>query len=381
MNIAVVGAGIFGVAAALELRDRAHAVTLFEQGRAPYARASSTDTSKTIRRLYGHNATYVDLVERAAIKWRDWAMRLGEPIYVRTGQLQIERDFHPGSRIHDSWEFMSTRDTTVEILSISDARVRFPQFLYHDGETCLYDPWGGYIASGDAVAGLVRLARESGIAVREDTPVTDVSEDSIGARVRADGRALHFDCVVVAAGVWIERLVPEVGRHIRPTRQEMAFFKPDDPGLLASGGMPVWAVNPETDGWYGHPLRRQGWVKVANDLRGDVVDPDAPRVVTPAFLDAARGFLAARIPALARAPLVDSRMCLYEETPDRHFIIDWAPGSRRILVAGGCSGHGFKFGGSIGDVIADALEHKDGRDGALFRIGRRFGSEPHDGVG
>jgi len=372
MNIAVVGAGIFGVAAAIELRERGHMVMLFEQGRVPYERASSTDTSKTIRRLYGRNAVYVDLVERAAVKWRDWANRLGEPIYVQTGQLQIEQDFRPGFRIHDSWEFLGARGTTIELLSIPDARARFPQFTYRDGDTCLYDPWAGYIASGAAVAGLVRLAREGGVVVREDTRVTDVSEGSAGAHVRADGQVLHFDRVVVAAGVWIGRLLPEVGRHIRPTRQEMAFFKPNDPGLLAPGGMPVWAINPEVEGWYGHPLRQQGWVKIANDLRGDVADPDAPRVVMPAFLDAARAFLAARIPDVARGTLVDSRMCLYEDTPDHHFIIDWVPGSPRVLVAGGGSGHGFKFGGSIGEVIADALEHKDGRAGDLFRIGRRF---------
>jgi sarcosine oxidase len=357
----------------IELRDRGHAITLFEQGTAPNEAASSTDTSKTIRRLYGDNGTYVELVERAALQWGQWHDRLEQSIYFRTGQLQIERDFRPGFRIHDSWRFLRAQDKDVRILTNPEARVRYPQFAYEDGETCLYDPWGGYIASSLAIAGLTRLARDGGVVVLEETPVREVSDASSSVHVLAGGRRLRFDRAVVAAGVWMTRLVPQIGRHILPTRQEMVFFEPPHPAAFAAGVMPVWSVNVETEGWYGHPLRHEGWVKVANDLRGEVVDPDAPRVASSEFLDASREFVARRIPQLAQGRLVASRVCLYENTPDRHFVIDWVPGSRGILVAGGGSGHGFKFGGSIGGVIADALEHKLNALGDPFRIGQRFG--------
>jgi glycine/D-amino acid oxidase-like deaminating enzyme len=152
----------------------------------------------------------------------------------------------------------------------------------------------------------------------------------------------------------------------------MAFFEPADRALFRPGPMPVWGICPEEDGWYGHPLQREGWVKVANDLRGPTVDPDVDRAATPAFVEAAREFVARRIPALAAAPVAGTRACLYENTPDRDFVVDWAPGSDRILVAGGGSGHGFKFGGSIGPVIADALEDKPNPLGDRFRLGKRF---------
>jgi glycine/D-amino acid oxidase-like deaminating enzyme len=373
MNVGIVGAGIFGLAAAIELRARGYAVVVVEQGQIPYERASSTDVSKTIRRAYGNNATYVELAERAAPRWRAWHERLGRGFYFQIGQLQIERNFHAGQGVRESYEFFRRRGGDGStLLSVAEARQRFPQFAYDDGDTCVFDPWAGYIASGRAVLDLARLAREEGVTIREVTPARQVIETGDRAEIVLDGETLQFDRVVVAAGVWITRLMPSIGRALRPTFQQMAFFEPVDRDRFAPGPLPAWGVDVETEGWYGHPLQAEGWVKVSNDLLGKVVDADAPRVATPEFLEAAHEFVARRMPELARGRLVGTRACLYENTPDRHFVIDWAPGCQRILVAGGGSGHGFKFGGSIGDVIADALEDRNNPLGNLFRLGNRF---------
>src|SRR5262245_8678683 len=100
-DTAVVGAGVFGMAAALELAGRGHRVTVFEQGRVPCERASSTDVAKTIRRLYGTEAGYVELAERAAVQWRRWQEQAATPFYFPVGQLSIVRRFEPGTRVHD----------------------------------------------------------------------------------------------------------------------------------------------------------------------------------------------------------------------------------------------------------------------------------------
>jgi glycine/D-amino acid oxidase-like deaminating enzyme len=370
MNVGIVGGGIFGIAAAIELRERGHEVTVFDQGAVPNRNASSTDLSKAIRRLYGTQEIYIELVERAAIQWAKWQSALGGSFYFPVGQLQIIRDFQKGSSLYEGVQLLSRRGASLEVLTASQCRERFPQFTYEVGDTGIWDSWAGYLASGEAVEALAGLARSKRVLIRENVPVMTVVESGTGVELGLASGAKRFDRVVVAAGVWLKRFFPRIGDRVLVTRQQMAFFQPVDPFVAAS--FPTWVVNGEEEGWYGAPILRHGWVKVSNDLRGDVVDPDANHDATPEFLDQARDFVARRIPGLASDRLVSSRSCFYANTPDLNFIVDWAPGQSRILIAGGGSGHGFKFGGSIGPVIADALEEKSNPLGDLFRIGHRF---------
>ncbi|HEV8633692.1 MAG TPA: FAD-dependent oxidoreductase [Chloroflexota bacterium] len=369
MNVAVVGCGVFGLAAAIELAERGHKVTAFDQGRVPFEKASSYDTSKTIRRIYGADATYVELVERAAPTWRAWQERTGVRFFEDVGYVYVVRNFHPGTRVHDAWRLLGGTRPELALVPLDEARRRFGQFGLREGDTVLHDRWGGYLASARAVLAMARVARAEGVELREEAPVLALED----GRVVLTRETLAFDRVVVAAGVWIPRLVPSI--RLEVTRQCMAFFEPPAAARAsyAPGPMPVFSIESDVTGWYGHPLAHEGWVKVANDLRGEVVDPDTHRQAPPEFLDRARAFVAERIPGLADAPIVGSRSCLYENTPDHDFVVDWAPGHARVLVAGGGSGHGFKFGGSIGAVIADALEERPNPLGDAFRIGTRFG--------
>lgn len=377
MKVGVVGAGIFGMAAAIELRGRGHAVTVFDQGRVPYENATSTDVSKGIRRMWyaGDNETYVELVERAAVQWRKWEEDFDEPVYHQTGGISILDSFEPGSPMHESWLYLTGRGATeLEVMNAADARERFPQFVVHDGETVVHDRWSGYIESGRAVENLARLAREDGVAVREEAQVSEVAETGAGASVTLGGSREEFDRVVVAAGVWVGRLLPAVGDNVMVTHQEMLLIEVEEPALFAPPRMPVWGVDPDGQGWYGFPLLREGYVKISREPLGEVVDPDFDRDGTDGFREETLEFLRSRIPKMAAGRVVDGRTCLYTSAPDDHFIIDWAPEHQRVLMAGGGSGHGFKFGGSIGPVIADALEDRANPLGRRFRIGDRFTS-------
>ena len=376
-NIGIVGAGIFGMAAALELRSRGHDVMLFERGEIPNPKASSTDVSKVIRRTNYPNESYVELVTRAAVQWREWHNQLSQSIYYQTGNLIVVRDFEREHEALAGWETLSRLGKDVTKLTVNEARERFPQFSVHEEDTLFYDPWAGYLRSGQAMADLAQFAREDGVVVRENTVVREVAETAFGARVVCDSDAMTFDRIIVAAGPWVAHLLPQLKTHVRLTRQQMAFFIPKDVARFERERFPVWSILSPSNLWYGFPLLHEGFVKVAEDSKVDDTTVDVEREPTEAFLDWAREFVAARIPELSEGELVGGRSCLYTNMAnmdDEQFVIDWAPGCERVLIAGCGCGHGFKFGGAIGPVIADALEDRQNRLGDLFRIGKRFES-------
>ena len=379
MRAAVVGAGIFGMGAALELRARGHDVALFEQGGIPYENASSTDVAKAIRRInYAPHHPYVELVERSSRKWAEWQRRLGGDFYFQCGQLAIyaEAELAPDGDSLASIHYLEPSRPEFGFLTPQQAAKRFPQFAFDDtDERLIFDSWAGYLASGQAVTDLARLAKADGVTLREHTPVVGLSETASGVQVETESGSVAFDRAVVAAGPWVGRLLPDVGQAMLISRQQMAFWRPVDAAPFRRDVFPGWSWHPKTQGWYGFPLLADGNVKVANDLVGEEVDSDVERTNTDQFIEEVQEFVARRFPQLAKGEFLGGRSCLYTNTPDGHFVVDWAPGMGKTIVAGGGSGHGFKFGGSMGEVIADALEERANPLGDLFRIGERLGGD------
>lgn len=364
------------MAAALELRSRGHEVTLCERGTIPAADASSTDVSKAIRRVHYPEEEYVELVTRAAEQWTKWQERSGSSFYHQPGILSISHDLPGDSKVHGGLETTKRLGSEIETLAVDEARRRFPQFVVQANDTVVFDSWSGYLRSGEALTQLATIARSDGIQIRESMPVEQVDEQSDQVDiVGANGETVSCDRAIVSAGPWVIRLFPELQRHLGITRQQMAFFVPPDPQEFRREVFPVWSVLAPDNAWYGFPFLDEGYVKVAEDNKVLEADPDSDREPTEKFLSEAREFVAERIPALSDGELVGGRSCLYTNTRDDHFVIDWAPDSSRVLIAGCGCGHGFKFGGAIGPVIADAVEDRDNPLGRLFRINQRFSGE------
>ena len=374
MRIAVVGAGVFGLAAAIEAGARGHDVALFDQGEVPHPAASSTDVAKAIRRTWyaSDNETYVELAERAALQWSAWDELTGDSFYHPNGTLTVVSRFDPGGPLHVSVQFLRKRGAEIAVLSAGEAGERFPQLRFAEGEVCVLDPWAGYLESGRAIGVMAGIARAGGCRLYQSTPVTSIEERPSGVALGYRGGSGVYDRVVVSAGAWVGRLLPAIGAKVRVTHQQMLLIAPPDPAAFGRDRLPVWTIDPGGEGWYGFPLLREGYVKVAKDRLGEVVDPDIDRAGTAEFAAAALAFVRARLPDLAAGTVVEGRSCLYTTTPDDHFLVDRVPGAERIFVAGGGSGHGFKFGGSLGPLIVDAVEERLNPLGARFRIGSRL---------
>jgi glycine/D-amino acid oxidase-like deaminating enzyme len=165
------------------------------------------------------------------------------------------------------------------------------------------------------------------------------------------------DAVIFAAGAWLPSLLPEVlGEVIEPTRQEVFFFgTPPGDARFGPGQMPAWVAFDE--GIYGLPDLEHRGVKVAFDAHGPRSDPETmDRSVEAPSIERARDLLQRHLPALAGAPLLETRVCQYENTTDGHLLLDQLPGHERVWIAGGGSGHGFKHGPAIGRYMADVIE-------------------------
>jgi glycine/D-amino acid oxidase-like deaminating enzyme len=359
----VVGGGVFGIAAALELRARGDDVTVIEPGPLPHPQAESTDISKVIRADYGADVLYTSLMERALEGWDDWNGSFAKGLYHSCGVLFVTRaTMTPTSKSrfeHESFALLTARGHALERLGGRSLAKRFPQWngdVYADG---YFNPLGGYAESGAVVSALARLARDRGVAIREGVRV--IGERSTSARVTAveidSGDAVSGDRFVYTTGCWTGGLLADVAACFRATGHPVVHLLPEDADAYREERFPVFGADISQTGVYGFPLIG-GVVKVASHGPGRVVNPssEADRTVTAAEEGEIRGPLREALPALSRAPLAKTRICVYGDTLDGDLWIAPDPERPNRIIAAGGSGHGFKFAPVLGSLIADACE-------------------------
>jgi glycine/D-amino acid oxidase-like deaminating enzyme len=361
MDITIVGGGLFGLATAREAARRGHRAVLHEMATIPSPLAASHDVSKAYRHVYGEKSDfYAPLVRDAIEEWRVLEREAGRTILHPVGFLAIATDSHA-----DSFEAVSARvlrrlAIRHEFLSTAELRRRFPMFSVPDAATALFDLDAGWIDPAAALLALRESARRAGAVIHEHSPVPIPA-------------AVGGDIVIVTAGPWLSKLLPALRPGIAPTLQHEWFFAPRHPTPL-----PVWSFDIATRGFYGFPTLPSsslapfaGTNKVASHLHGSPDDPDGARARDDA--DAARtsAFVSAHFPFLDATP-VAHRPCFYANSLNGHFIFDRLPDTPRIVVAGGGSGHAFKFGPLLGRFALDVADGQRPRpEFAIDRVAGR----------
>ncbi len=362
LKVVVVGAGINGVTAAIELNYRGHKVFLIDPGPLPHPLAASTDISKAIRAAYGADKEYTALAERSIKLWREWNEEFGIELYHEVGFLFLrQRQMQRGDFEYESLKVFEQRDHKMERINAAQLRKRFPAWnaeRYPDG---FLDREAGYAESGRVVATLIERARSLGVELREGIrfAALDEGDDRVKGVVLGNGQRIAGDVVILAIGAWTPYLLPFARDFFRATGHPVFHLKPRQPELFAAERFPVFGADISTTGYYGFPLSRDGVVKIANHGPGREMSPESPqRAVTPGEEKDLREFLSWTFPELADAPIVYTRICLYCDTSDGHFWIAPDPERPGLILATGDSGHGFKFAPVLGELIADATEGK-----------------------
>ena len=340
MRVLVLGGGIFGLTAALALRARGHAVIVRDPGPIPHPLAESTDISKIVRIDYGADVDYTALGERALVGWRAWNARWPRPLFHETGVTFLAKQpMQPGGFEHDSFALLTARGHPLERLDAAQIAARFPAYrpgVYVDGYVSRV---GGWAESGAVVAQLAGEARAAGVTIED-----------------GDAPGGGADLTIVCAGAWAARLVPELAGAVRAIGQPVFHLRPADPAPFAAARFPVFGADISRTGYYGFPVTASGVVKIANHGAGLPIDPADHTVARePSAAQEAdlRAMVAESFPALADAPIVHRRLCVYGDTVDGNFWIARHPRRADLVVATGGSGHAFKFAPVLGDVIAD----------------------------
>lgn len=356
-NVTIIGAGVFGAWAASAFRQRGWAVTLIEQHGPANSRASSGGETRIIRCGYGNLGIYARWARESLPEWLALEVKTREQLFVRTGAL-----FTGSNRawLADTEANLQTHGIPVQRLDSGQMHPRFPRLAFDDGGEAIYEPEAGVLFARRAVQALVRGLVADGV-------------ELIRERVDPPSfiRSSRADAIVFATGAWLPRLFPDrLSDAIFPTRQEVFFFGPpagDD--SFSAPRLPAWVAFDE--GVYGLPDLESRGVKVAFDGHGPAADPETmTRVIDDDAVQRMRNVLRRRLPALAEAPLLEARVCQYENTTNGHFLIDRLPGHDRVWIAGGGSGHGFKHGPMVGRYVADLVEGRIDPEPAFALAGR-----------
>ena len=360
-SILIIGAGIFGLSAALELRLRGWHVTVIAPGAIPFELAASTDVSKIVRADYGADELYTAMGEAAIAAWRTWNERWPAPLYHEDGFLLLSTGpMAPGGFEYESYALLRRRGHPVERLAAIDRSLRLTAWArdrYPDG---YLNHRAGWVESGAVVSRLAADVRAAGVRTIEHTAVPGLVAEAdriVGVRT-SGGDTVRADAILVAAGAWTPGLLPHLQTVMWTTGQPVIHFDAGDDRRWRAPDFPVWAADISHTGWYGFPALPGGALKIGHHGSGHRADPDAPRRPPAGHEARVRRFLRESLPSLAGAPVREMRVCLYCDTFDGDFWIDHDPERPGLIVAAGDSGHGFKFAPVLGPLIADVVERR-----------------------
>jgi sarcosine oxidase len=353
-DVVVVGAGVFGAWTAWHLANRKQRVLLVDAYGPAHSRASSGGETRIIRMGYGSDEIYTRWSLQSLEKWKELFAVAGQSLFLRTGVLWLAGS--DDTRLRESMAMLQRCGVNHEVLEHAALEARYPQIDFTEVSRGLLEKESGVLMARRAVACVVEDAVRRGARVEIAqilAPKSNKPPDSIET---SRGDRISAGQFIFACGPWLGKVFPELlGARIFPSRQEVFFFgSPAGDARFAPPTLPTWLFQDEEV--YGMPDIEARGLKLARDTHGERVDPDTQsRIVSREGAEWARSFVARRFPALKGAPIVETRVCQYENTSNGDFLIDRHPEFSKVWLAGGGSGHGFKHGPAVGEYISRQL--------------------------
>ena len=353
-DVVVIGAGVFGAWTAWHLAKRGQRVALVEAYGPGHSRASSGGETRIIRMGYGADELYTRWSKRSLEQWMQFSAATGLPLFLETGVLWMAGE--DDERLRQTKATLRRNGVAFEELDRAALEKRYPQIGLEEIRCGILEPHSGVLMARRAVAAVADDAVKRGVEYRNAQVVRPTGSGRVNHVMTSHGEVIAAGHFIFACGAWLGKLFPDVlGLRIFPSRQEVFFFGiPAGDTRFAPLELPTWLF--QEDLVYGMPDIENRGLKIAFDEHGERVDPDSQsRIVSPAMTEAVRKYVARRFPALKDAPIVETRVCQYENSSNGDFLVDRHPEMENVWLVGGGSGHGFKHGPALGEYVAGQL--------------------------
>ena len=369
-DVAIAGLGAMGSAAAYHLAKRGASVLGLDRYAPPHTLGSSHGETRIIREAYFEHPSYVPIIQRAYELWEQLEDESGRDLFLQSGGVMVG---HPDSTLVTGAELSARmHHLPYERLSPAEVGERFPALTPAEGTIAIWDSRAGILFPEDCVRAHLDIARANDADLRFDEPLESWQADGEGVRLRTAKGDYNAGKLLLSAGAWIPGLMNGISLPLEVERQVLVWFEPkDNPVHFAPDRCPIFLWDHGQDRhFYGFPNMGAG-VKVALMHQGEEAEPDSiDRQVSQDDENAVRAMLERYLPS-ANGPALSAQVCMFTNTPDTHFLIDFHPEAPQALIASPCSGHGFKFASAIGEILAELLV--DGRSRLnidLFRLDR-----------
>jgi sarcosine oxidase len=350
----VIGVGAMGSAACYELARRGKRVLGLERFDILHEMGSSHGITRVIRMAYSEGPQYVPLLQRAYVLWEELQRRAGEPLLHLNGCINASPP--EGTIFRDALRAARAYDLPCEVLTGSELNRRFAAFQIPANSMALLEPMGGFLAAERCIVAQVEAAQSHGAEIHAREPLVAWEPHNEGVHVRSQHAVYEADRLVITTGAWAGDVVDCLSGLVAAERQVLAWFQPRRPELFMPDRLPVFQV--DIGGrYYGMPVFGIPGLKIGlYHHRNEQVDPDAvDRLAHDADEAILREFVDQFMPE-GSGPLMAMKVCLFENSPDEHFIVDIHPDHPQVAFAAGLSGHGFKFAPVIGEILADLAE-------------------------
>jgi sarcosine oxidase len=366
-DVVVVGVGGMGSSALYHLARRGKRVLGLERFDLLHEQGSSHGLTRIIRLAYFEHPDYVPLLHRAYELWRELESDAGEQLLYTTGIVE------GGPEILDGvLHACAVHGIEHEVLTGTEVATRFPAFDLPPEMRVVFQADGGFVVPERCIVAHVQGALEHGATLRARERVVEWSVVENGVRVRTDRGTVETERLVLTAGAWSDEVARLPTGSVRAVRQVLAWFQPTRPELFVPERMPVFNLILDGDHFYGFPSHGIPGVKLGRyERQGESGDPDGISREATLADEVRLRELAGRYLPEGAGPTVALKTCLFELSPDEHFLVDRHPESDAVVVGAGFSGHGYKFCSVVGEVLADlAIDGKTRHDIDLFRLDR-----------